>query len=134
MDVLNLVDEMEDIVEEASTVPLSKKVMVNSEEILDIIKEIRIRLPDEIKQAVLIKEKKQRILAEDQKDADNMLNEAEYKLEELIEKEGITKIAKERGEEIIEKAQNDAKEIRLGAMEYADSLLEEAQDQLKATI
>jgi len=134
MDVLNLVDEMEDIVEEASTVPLSKKVMVNSEEILDIIKEIRIRLPDEIKQAVLIKEEKQRILAEAQKDADNMLNEAEYKLEELIEKEGITKIAKERGEEIIEKAQNDAKEIRLGAMEYADSLLEEAQDQLKATI
>lgn len=134
MDVLKLIDEIEDILEEGSTVPFSKKVMVDSDEILDIIKEIRIRLPDEIKQAAWIKEEKQRILAEAQKDADNMLNEAEYRLEELIEHESITKAAKERAEEIINKAQGTAKEIRLGAMEYADSLLLETQEQLKDVI
>ena len=127
MDVLKLIDEIEDILEEGSTVPFSKKVMVDSDEILDIIKEIRIRLPDEIKQAAWIKEEKQRILAEAQK-------EAEYRLEELIEHESITKAAKERAEEIINKAQGTAKEIRLGAMEYADSLLLETQEQLKDVI
>lgn len=134
MEVLKLLDEIEDIVEDGSSLPLTKKVMVDADIILEIIKEIRIRLPDEIKQAVWIKEEKQRILAEAHKDADNMLNEAEYKLEELIENELITKKAKERAEEIISKAQNNAKEIRLGAMEYADSLLSETQGKLKDTI
>ena len=134
MDVLKLIDEIEDILEEGSSVPFSKKVLVDSDEILDIIKELRIRLPDEIKQAAWIKEEKQRILAEAQKDADNMINEAEYKLEELIDQESITKAAKERAEEIINKAQSTAKEIRLGAMEYADSLLLETQEELKDVI
>ncbi|MBC8590472.1 ATPase [Wansuia hejianensis] len=134
MDVLKLIDEIEDILEESSTVPFSKKVMVDVDEILDILKEVRIRLPDEIKQAAWIKEEKQRILAEAQKDADNILNEAEYRLEELIDNEGIMKAANERAEEIISKAQENAKEIRLGAMEYADSLLLETQEHLKNTI
>ncbi|MEW8972782.1 MAG: ATPase [Tissierellaceae bacterium] len=134
MDVLKLIDEIEDIIEEGSTIPFSKRVMVDMDEILDIIKEIRIRLPDEIKQAAWIKDEKQRILAEAQKDADNLLNEAEYKLEELIDQEGISKAAKERAAEIINNAQKNAKEIRLGAMEYADSLLLETQEYLKEII
>ncbi len=134
MDILLLLDEIEDIIEDGTSVPFSKKILVDTEELLDILKEIRIRLPDEIKQAAWIKEEKQRILAEAQKDADNILNEAEYKLEELIDQEGITKAAQERAEEIINKAQNTAKEIRLGAMEYADSLLAETQEQLKELI
>lgn len=134
MDVLKLIDEIEDIMEDGSALPFSKKVMVDVDEVLDIIKEIRIRLPDEIKQAAWIKDEKQRILAEAQKDADNLLNEAEYRLEELIDQQAITKAAKERAEELISKAQSTAKEIRLGAMEYADSLLMETQEQLKEVI
>ena len=134
MDVLKLIDEIEDIIEEGTTLPFSKKIMVDVDVILDIIKEIRIRLPDEIKQASWIKEEKQRILAEAQKDADNLINEAEYRLEELIDQEAISKAAKERAEEIINKAQVTAKEIRLGAMEYADSLLLDTQEELKNVI
>lgn len=134
MDVLNLIDEIEDIVENAGSVPFSKKAMIDSEEILDIIKEIRLRLPEEIKQANWIKEEKKRILADAQNDADNIVNDAEYKLEELIVSENITKIAQERSKEIVIKAQNNAKKIRLGAMEYADSLLLETQENLKEMI
>ncbi len=134
MDVLKLIDEIEDIIENGSAVPFTKKVVIDSEEILEIIKEIRLRIPDEIKQAAWIKEEKQRILADAQNDADNILNDAEYKLEELIEGESITKIAQERAKEIIEKAQNNAKEIRLGSMEYADNLLLETQEKLKEVI
>ncbi|HLR21377.1 MAG TPA: ATPase [Tissierellaceae bacterium] len=134
MDVLKFIDEIETVVEEGSSVPFSNKVMIDSEEILDIIKEIRIRLPDDVKQAAWIKEEKQRILAEAQKDADNLLNDAEYKLEELIDQDGISKEAKTRADEIINKAQHNAKEIRLGALEYADSLLLETQEELKDMI
>jgi vacuolar-type H+-ATPase subunit H len=134
MDVLNLIDEVEDIVEAGTSVPFSNKVMVDKGELLEIIKEIRIKLPDEIKQAAWIKDERQRILAEAQKDADTIINEANYKLKEMIDEEEIIKIANARAEEIITRAQNNAKEIRLGALEYADSLLLETQESLKELI
>ena len=134
MDILMLIDEIEDIIEAGTTVPFSGKVMIDKEEVLEIIKEIRIKLPDEIKQAAWIKEERQRILAQAQKDADTMLKEAEYKLEELIEEQEVIKLANARAEEIISKAQSNAKDIRLGALEYADSILEETQESLKKLI
>lgn len=134
MDVLKLIDEIEDILENGSTLPFSSKVMVDADELYEIIKEIRIKLPDEIKQANWIKEERQRILAEAQKDADTVLNEAELRLGELIDQDEITKKAKERAEEVITKAQNNAKDIRLGALEYADSILLETQENLKNLI
>ncbi len=134
MDVLKLIDEIEDIIEVGTSVPFSGKVMVYKAELLEIIKDIRIRLPDEIKQASWIKEERQRILAEAQQDADTLMKEAEYKLEELIEQEEVTKRATERAEQIINKAQTNAKEIRLGSIDYADSLLLEQQENLKELI
>ncbi|NLY67501.1 MAG: ATPase [Tissierellia bacterium] len=134
MEVLRLLDEIEEILDNASTIPFSNKVMVDADELFEIIREIRIKLPDEIKQASWIKEERQRILAEAQKDADTMLNEAELKLKELVDQNEITKKAKELAEEIITKAQNNAKEIRLGALEYADNILLETQQSLKNVI
>lgn len=134
MEVLKLIDEVEDIVEAGSSLPFSSKVMVDKDELLDIIKEIRIKLPDEIKQAAWIKEERERILSDAQGDANNLLSEAEKKLEEMLEEEGISKMANKRAEEIINRAQSHAKEIRIGAMEYADSLLMETQESLKVAI
>lgn len=134
MDVLNLIDEVEDIVEAGASLPFTNKVMVSKEELLDIVKEIRIKLPDEIKQAQWIKDERQRILADAQKDADTLISDAEYKLEELVDQEEIIKVANSRAEEIITRAQNHAKEIRIGAMEYADALLLGTQEELKEII
>ncbi|TCS89618.1 hypothetical protein EDD65_10592 [Keratinibaculum paraultunense] len=134
MDILKLIDEIEDIIENGSSVPFSSKVMIDANEIYDIISEIRIKLPEEIKQANWIKEERQRILAEAQKEADTIINEAELRLKELIEEDEITKKAKELAEEITTRAQNNAKEIRLGALEYADNILANTQEDLKRLI
>lgn len=134
MDVLKLLDEIEDVIEESSTIPFAGKVLVDKNDILEIIREIRIKLPDEIKQAEWIKEERQRILAEAQKEADTIIDEVKLHIEEMVEQDEITKQAQERYEEIITKAQNSAKEIRIGAREYADGLLKEVEDNLKNII
>lgn len=134
MDVLKLIEEIEDILESSSTMPFSSKVVVDADEIYSIISEIRLRLPDEIKQANWIKEERQRILADAQKEADTLLDEVELRIEELIEQDEITKEAARRAEEITTKAQSNAKEIRLGALEYADNILKETQEDLKNLI
>ncbi len=94
MEILKLIDEIEDIIENGSSVPFSSKVMIDADEIYDIISEIRIKLPDEIKQANWIKQERQRILAEAQKEADTIVSEAELRLQELIEEDEITKKSK----------------------------------------
>ena len=134
MDILQLIEEFEGIIEESSSLPFSGKVMIDKDKVLEIIKEIRIKLPDEIKQAGWVKEEKQRILAEAQKEADTIVNEAKTHLEDLIDNNEITELAKERAEDILNRSQSNAKEIRLGSMEYADNILMETQENLKELI
>jgi len=130
LDLLKVLNEIEDILEDSSTIPLSGKALVDRHELLEIIKEIRIKLPDEIKQAEWIREERQRILAEAQKEAETVIEEARLHIEEMVERDEITKKAQDRSDEIISKAQSNAKDIRLGAKEYADELLRTVQGEL----
>lgn len=154
MEVLLLLDALEDIIEKASNLPLSSKVMVNREELIDIIKDIRIKLPDELKQAQWIKEERQKILIEAKKEAENIrrecdekmgkikeerqrilagaekeaeifIQEADNRIKSMIDENEITKRANEQARGIISSAQQDAKKIRLGARAYADEMLAE---------
>ncbi|MBB6217824.1 vacuolar-type H+-ATPase subunit H [Anaerosolibacter carboniphilus] len=137
MNVLRLLDELEDIVENSSTIPFAGKTLVDRGDILDIIKEIRIQLPDEVKQAQWIKEERQRILVDAQQEAEAIMKDARTHIEEMVEKDEITRLAQKRAEEIIEQGQAHAKEIRLGARQYADELLagiEESLEKLGNTI
>ncbi len=137
MNVLRLLDELEDIVENSSTIPFAGKALVDRGEILDIIKEIRIQLPDEVKQAQWIKEERQRILVDAQQEAEATMKDVRIHIEEMVEKDEITKLAQKRAEEIIEQGQAHAKEVRLGARQYADELLaglEENLERLGSTI
>ena len=131
MDVLKLLEEIEEILEDSSNVPFSGKIMVDKAEILNVVKEIRTKLPDEIKQAEWIKRERQRILIEAQSEADNMSNEARLHIEAQIDQNEITKSAQEGAEKIIQKAQNNAKEIRIGAKEYADEILTDIQKYIR---
>lgn len=67
MEIFTLLEALEDILERSKKVPLSNRSIVDKEEILEIIKEIRIKLPDELKQAKWVKEERQRILLEARK-------------------------------------------------------------------
>ena len=75
MEIFTLLETLEDILENSKNLPLVNKAMVDKDEMLEIIKEIRIKLPDELKQAKWIKEERQRILVEAQKEADGIVKE-----------------------------------------------------------
>ena len=134
MDVLGLIDEIEDIVETAGSLPLTSKVLVQKEELLDIISELRIKLPDEIKQAAWIKEERERILSEANKDAEQIIKETRLKLEELVSKEEVLKEANERAKDLMNKAQVASTNLKRSSLEYSDKLLMNAQENLKEMI
>ena len=134
MDVLGLIDEIEDIVETAGSLPLTSKVLVQKEELLDIISELRIKLPDEIKQAAWIKEERERIISEAHKDAEQIIKETRLKLEELVSKEEVLKEANERAKDIMNKAQIASTNLKRSSLEYSDKHLMNAQENLKDMI
>lgn len=134
MEILAILETLEDVIEKSVNVPVLGKCLVDKEEILEIIKEIRLKLPDDIKQAKWVKEERQRILLEAQKEANNIVKDAENKIASLIDEHEITKKAYEQANEIIANAQKNAREIRLGTREYADSILNKVEEILKDTI
>ena len=134
MEILSILETLEDLVEKSVSVPFSGKCLVDKGEILEIIKEIRLKLPDDIKQAKWVKEERQRILLEAQKEASNMLKDAESKIASLVDEHEITKKAYEQANEIIAGAQKNAREIRLGTKDYADSILDKVEEILHDTL
>jgi len=124
MEIFTLLETLEDILENSRNLPFTAKTMVDKEEMLEIIKEIRIKLPDELKQAKWIKEERQRILVEAQKEADGIVKEAENRIISMIDEHEITRKAYEQKAEIIETANEMSREISKGTKDYADSVLE----------
>lgn len=123
MEIFTLLENIEDILDKSKNVPFSNKTMVDKEEILEIISELRLKLPEELKQAKWIKEERQRILVEAQKEADDIVKEAENRIISMIDEHEITKKAYEKKAEIIETANEMSREISKGTKDYADNVL-----------
>ena len=130
MEIFTLLETLEELLERSRTMPFSTKTIVDKEEILEIIKEIRLKLPDELKQAKWVKEERQRILIEAQKEADEIVKEAENRIISMIDEHEITRKAYEQKAEIIETANEMSREISKGTKEYADSILQKLESSL----
>lgn len=130
MKILELLDEIEDIIDTSSSFPLTGKILVDAEEMHEIIKEIRIELPDEIQQAQWIKGERQRILDEAKKEYESVLKEARTQAESLIENDDITVKAKVRADEIMRVAETNVRNLKISTFEYIDSILFNFQDKM----
>ncbi|NLK20969.1 MAG: ATPase [Epulopiscium sp.] len=132
--ILQLLEVIEDILDGSSAVPFTGKVMVDKEELYEIITDIRLKLPNEIKQSKWVIEERNKILIDAQKEAENTLKEADAKLSKLVDEHEITKRAYEQAEEIIESAKQNAREMRLGAIDYVDEILSAVENKVKITL
>ena len=123
MDVLVLIDKLDDLVHNAKQVPLTDQVRVDREEIYDLLDQMRATIPEEIKQARWIVKERQEMLAEAKREAERIVREAREQQSRLIADEEITKQAERAADEIVEDARTREREIRLGAEDYADEIL-----------
>jgi cell division septum initiation protein DivIVA len=123
MDVLVLIDKLDDLVHNAKQVPLTDQVRVDKEEIYDLLDQMRATIPEEIKQARWIVKERQEMLAEAKREAERIVKEARERQEHLISTEEVMKAAERAADDIVEEAQAREREIRLGAEDYADEIL-----------
>ena len=104
------------------------------DEFFEYIKDIRMKLPTELQQSVWIVEERNKILAEAQGEAKLIIQEAQETLQKMIEQHEITKYAEDRAQMILENARKDSREIRIGAIEYANETVKVVEQQLKLTL
>lgn len=130
MDIMEIIDMMEETIEKASAVPLTGKVMIDKDELLDYIQEIRLVYPDEMKEAKWVKEERQRILSEAENRAETIQKNAEETQMQLIDEHEITKCAYEQANELVNEAQKRAMEIKTDTDQYVDDILNDAEHRL----
>jgi cell division septum initiation protein DivIVA len=123
MDVFVLIDKLDDLVHNAKPVPLTDQVRVDKEEIYAFLDQMRGTIPEEIKQARRVVKDRQEALAEAKREAERIVKEARERAERLVSDGEITKQAERAAEDIIEDARAREREIRLGAEDYADEIL-----------
>ena len=134
MEIFTLLENLEELLDTGTKVPFSGKVLVDRDELAEILENIRIKLPDELKQAKWVKEERQRIIMDAQKEADEIVRQTETRIISLVDDHEITKQALAQKEEIIESADKVAREISNGTREYADALLERLEEILRETL
>lgn len=118
MDILHLVDRLEELFNESRPVPLTHSVMVDEERILDIIDQMRVSIPEEIKKAQQILAQRDRILAQAQEEASRKLSLAQEKSDQMLENHGIVEAAQARARQIEDQALLDVEKTKREADEY----------------
>lgn len=128
MDFITMINNLETELENAKNVPLSNKKMVDVDEMLTIIDNLKIAVPDEIKQSKLVLERETYILEDAKRNAGLIVSEAESTAKSLVDEHEIVQKANEKAEEIMAAARQNAQEIRDGAMSYAGEMLRHLEE------
>jgi len=118
MDILHLVDRLEELFNNSRPIPLSRSVVVDENAFMDIIDQMRISIPDDIKKSQQINAQKDRILAQAQEEANRTLALARDKSEKMIEKSEVFMAAQAKAAQITEQARREAKKTQLDADRY----------------
>lgn len=118
MEIANLIDMLEEMIDNSFKIPFTSKSFVDKEELLDTIQGIRLKFPEELKQAQFIIDERQRLMSEAQKEADNIIKNATEKVNVMVSEHEIVKQAQEEAMKIMEAAQTDARNLRMATKEY----------------
>lgn len=130
-----IIDEIQEYIDSCKYQPLSNsKIVVSKDEMDELLRELRMKTPEEIKRYQKIISNKEAILADAQAKADAIIAQAQVKTDELVSEHQIMQqayaqanevvmIATKQAQEILDNATNDANNIRMGAMQYTDDIL-----------
>ena len=131
MDIMEIIEFMEETIDKAPTVPLSGKILLDKEEILDYIQEMRLSYPDELKEAKWVKEERERIISEAEARADSMIKTAETKMLQMVDENEITKQAQEYANSLVEDAKAQSTKLITDSDQYADDILGDVERRLE---
>lgn len=130
MDILQLIDRLEELFNNAKAVPFTHNVVVDEDRMLELIDQMRIAIPDEVKKAQQLVAQRDRVMAQAQEESNRTLQLARDKADEMTQKDMISQEAQRRAEQIISQARAEAEAVRADADNYVLDTLMQLQDQI----
>jgi len=118
MDILHLVDRLEELFNSGFHIPLTGETAVNEMRFLELIDQLRVAIPDEVKKAQQIVSQRDRLLAQAQEEAQRTLDLARERMDSLVDQTAVSSAAQAHAEKIIAQAREEADSIRREADDY----------------
>jgi cell division septum initiation protein DivIVA len=118
MDILHLVDRLEELLNQSRPLPFTHNVIVDEDRMLDIIDQMRVAIPDEVKKAQQLLAQRDRILAQAQEEANRTIAIAREKSDQLLERDAIVQAAQSRADQVRSQALTEAEKTRREADSY----------------
>ncbi|MGE5374671.1 MAG: hypothetical protein ACM3XO_06395 [Bacteroidota bacterium] len=131
MDILQLIDRLEELFNESKNVPFTKNVMVDEDRMLDIIDQMRIAIPEEVKKAQQLLGQRDRVLAQAQEEANRTIELARQKADQMVAKDIVAVEGQRRSDLLLAQARTEAENIRADADDYVMDSLTQLQTELE---
>lgn len=130
MDILQLIDRLEELFNESKALPFTHNVVVDEDRMLELIDQMRIAIPDEVKKAQQLIAQRDRVMAQAQEEANRTLALAREKADQLVQKDSIVADAQRRADQVKAQALVEADNIRAEADNYVLDSLTKLQTEL----
>src|SRR5512140_1275550 len=121
--IIFLVERLESLIANGKPLPLTKNAIIDRDAALNLIDELRVAVPEEVRAAKRINQEGERIIEKAQEEAERIVARAQEQAAFLIEERGLTEAADAESRRIVGQAEDEADEVRRGADEYAASVL-----------
>lgn len=130
-DINHLIDRLERLLNESWRMPLSAYLMINEDDFLDVIDQMRTTVPREIKEAEKVLRERDRIIAQAEEESQRIIQLAQEEVETIVAEHSVLQAAEQRGHTVIERANREAEVLRAEADEYARQVLLSLDSQLR---
>jgi hypothetical protein len=134
MDILHLIDRLEELFNESRPIPFTHNVIVDEDKMLDLIDQMRVAIPEEMKKAQQLLAQRDRILAQAQEEASRTISLAREKSDQLIERDSLVQSAQARAEQLSARIREDADITRREADNYVIETLTNLEMELERYI
>ena len=134
MDILHLVDRLEELFNESKPIWFTHSVIVDEDKMLDLIDQMRVTIPEEIKKAQQLLAQRDRILAQAQEEANRTIALAREKSDKLVEKDAVTEASQVRADQLIQQAKNECDQTKKDADEYVLQTLAGLEGELEKSL
>ncbi len=134
VDIQFLVERLEALIVNGRKLPMTGQVILEQAAVLDLIDQLRVAIPEEVKQARRINQEGDRVIAKAREEAEEIIGAAQEQAALLLQDHSILRVAESRAQELLERTQSRADETMRGADEYAADVLARLESDLAKTL
>lgn len=135
MKVDDLIEQLQNIINEAKSMPFSGgKVLVSSDEVYDILDQIQDVMPAEVRQAKNIVADRKSILAEANRESENIIRSAEERKKAMLNQNELVREAQVKSKEILDDAKKKSTEIKKAANVYVDNIMKHTEESIASQL